>query len=508
MSQETIIIVDFGGMNSQQLARSVREQNVYCEVTIPKKAIEAIKEKKPAGIIFTGGAASVLAKESPDIDKEVYEMGIPILGISYGAHLMIRALGGEIKQLPEVFCETVELEFCCGFAKNAKLFGAAHMQHKDEILSLPKGFEVMAVAANKAFAGAQDEKRRFYAVQFLPQAEQTSFGKNFIRGFLYDVCHCKGEWTTASFVQQTVENIKKTVGDGRVLCALSGGVDSTVCAVLVHKAIGERLNCVFVDHGLMRKNEGDEVMDVLGREFKLNVVRANAEEQFISKLAGVTDPEKKRKIIGAEFIEVFTQEAKKLGEMDFLLQGTIYPDIIESGAEGAMLVKSHHNVGGLPEKLGFKLLEPLRLLFKDEVRKVGTELGISSHMVNRQPFPGPGLAVRCLGEVTREKLHILRESDAIMREEIADAGLHSQIWQYFTVLPNLLSVGVKGEERTYAHAVGIRAVTTTDAMSCNWARIPYDVLDRISSRIVNEVPNVNRVLYDCTTKPPSTIEWE
>lgn len=298
------------------------------------------------------------------------------------------------------------------------------------------------------------------------------------------------------------------MGDGRVLCALSGGVDSTVCAVLVHKAIGERLNCVFVDHGLMRKNEGDEVMDVLGREFKLNVVRANAEEQFISKLAGVTDPEKKRKIIGAEFIEVFTQEAKKLGEMDFLLQGTIYPDIIESGAEGAMLVKSHHNVGGLPEKLGFKLLEPLRLLFKDEVRKVGTELGISSHMVNRQPFPGPGLAVRCLGEVTREKLHILRESDAIMREEIADAGLHSQIWQYFTVLPNLLSVGVKGEERTYAHAVGIRAVTTTDAMSCNWARIPYDVLDRISSRIVNEVPNVNRVLYDCTTKPPSTIEWE
>lgn len=508
MSHQTIIIVDFGGQYNQLIARRVRENNVYCEVVPYKKAMDAIRDQKPAGIIFTGGPNSVYADGAPDIDKAVYDMGIPILGICYGAQLMAQALGGKVERQERQEFGKIEIASSGGLIQKVVDKAVSWMSHVDQIVQAPAGFATTATSELCPYAAIEDADRKLYAVQFHPEVEHTPFGKAFLRTFLYEVCGCTGDWTTASFVEATIQEIKDTVGDGRVLCALSGGVDSTVCAVLVHRAIGDRLNCVFVDHGLMRKDEGDQVMETLGQEFKLNVVRVNAGERFLGKLAGVTDPETKRKIIGAEFIEVFTDEAKKLGHMDFLLQGTIYPDIIESGIGDAALIKSHHNVGGLPEKLGFKLLEPVRLLFKDEVRNVGRELGIPDYLVDRQPFPGPGLAVRCLGEITEDKLFILRESDAILRDEIAAAGLDKEIWQYFTVLPNLRSVGVMGDERTYAHAVGIRAVTSTDAMTSDWARIPYEVLGRISSRIVNEVPGVNRILYDCTTKPPSTIEWE
>ncbi len=508
MAHQTIIIVDFGGQYNQLIARRVRENNVYCEVVPCGKAMDAIRDKKPAGIIFTGGPGSVYAPGAPAINAEVYGMGIPILGICYGAQLMAQALGGKVQRQERQEFGKIEIKALGGLVREVMEQDVAWMSHNDQITLPPAGFATTAASDTCPYAAVEDAERKLYAVQFHPEVEHTPFGKALLRAFLYEVCGCTGDWTTHSFVEATVADIQKTVGEGRVLCALSGGVDSTVCAVLTHRAIGDRLHCVFVDHGLMRKNEGDEVMDTLAREFKLNVTRVNAGPRFLAKLAGVTEPEEKRKIIGAEFIEVFTDEAAKLGKMDFLLQGTIYPDIIESGIGDAALIKSHHNVGGLPEKLGFALLEPLRLLFKDEVRRVGAELGIAEALVQRQPFPGPGLAVRCLGEVGEDKLFILRESDAILREEIKAAGLDSQIWQYFTVLPNLRSVGVMGDARTYAHAVGIRAVTSTDAMTSDWARIPYEVLGRISSRIVNEVPGVNRILYDCTTKPPSTIEWE
>ncbi|MDL2294549.1 glutamine-hydrolyzing GMP synthase [Ruminococcaceae bacterium OttesenSCG-928-D13] len=508
MAHQTIIIVDFGGQYNQLIARRVRENNVYCEVVPYQKAMDTIREKKPAGVIFTGGPNSVYADGAPDIDKAVYDMGIPVLGICYGAQLMAQALGGKVERQTRQEFGNIEITALGGLIKKVVDKGVSWMSHNDQITEAPKGFTTTAESDWCPYAAIEDTSRNLYAVQFHPEVEHTPFGKEFLRAFLYEVCGCTGDWTTANFVEDAIATIKAEVGDGRVLCALSGGVDSTVCAVLVHRAIGDRLHCVFVDHGLMRKDEGDQVMETLGKAFKLNLTRVNAAERFLGKLAGVTDPEQKRKIIGHEFIDVFVDETKKLGQMDYLLQGTIYPDIIESGLGDAALIKSHHNVGGLPEKLGFKLLEPLRLLFKDEVRRVGTELGIPDHLVNRQPFPGPGLAVRCLGEVTEDKLFILRESDAILREEIAAAGLDREIWQYFTVLPNLRSVGVMGDERTYAHAVGIRAVTSTDAMTSDWARIPYDVLARISTRIVGEVPGVNRILMDCTTKPPSTIEWE
>ncbi len=505
---QTIIIVDFGGQYNQLIARRVRECNVYCEVVPYTKALAAIEEKKPVGIIFTGGPNSVNADGAPDIDAAVYGMDIPILGICYGAQLMAKGLGGKVEQPENQEYGRVEITAKGGLVAQVAGNDVSWMSHNDQITAMPEGFAATASSETCPVAAMENAEKMLYAVQFHPEVEHTPFGKELIRTFLYEVCKCTGDWTTKNFVESAIAEIRETVGDGRVLCALSGGVDSTVCAVLVHTAIGDRLSCVFVDHGLMRKNEGDEVMDTLKAEFDLNVVRVNAGERFLGKLAGVTDPEQKRKIIGAEFIEVFTDETKKLGDMQFLLQGTIYPDIIESGLGDAALIKSHHNVGGLPEKLGFKLLEPLRLLFKDEVRKVGSELGIPDFIVNRQPFPGPGLAVRCIGEVREDKLFILRESDAILREEIKNAGLDKEIWQYFTVLPNIMSVGVKGDERTYCHAVGVRAVTSVDAMTSDWARIPYEVLERISNRIVNEVPGVNRVLYDCTTKPPSTIEWE
>ena len=507
-NHQTVIIVDFGGQYNQLIARRVRECNVYCEVVPYAKAMDVIKEKKPVGIIFTGGPNSVYADGAPSIDDAVYSLDIPILGICYGAQLMAQNLGGKVERPASQEYGRVEIEATGGLVAKVVDKDVSWMSHGDQITRIPDGFVPTAHSETCAYASMEDPDKMLYAVQFHPEVEHTPFGRELIRSFLYEVCGCTGDWTTESFVSSTIADIRAKVGEGRVLCALSGGVDSTVCAVLVHKAIGKNLTCVFVDHGLMRKNEGDEVMDTLKREFDLDVIRVNAGEQFLGKLAGVTDPEQKRKIIGAEFIEVFTAEAAKLGKMEFLLQGTIYPDIIESGLGDAALIKSHHNVGGLPEKLGFELLEPVRLLFKDEVRRVGRELGIPGFIVDRQPFPGPGLAVRCLGEVREEKLFILRESDAILREEIKNAGLDREIWQYFTVLPNIMSVGVKGDERTYCHAVGIRAVTSVDAMTSDWARIPYDVLERISNRIVNEVPGVNRILFDCTTKPPSTIEWE
>lgn len=509
MSHQTVIIVDFGGQYNQLIARRVRECNVYCEVHPYTKAMQVIKEQNPVGIIFTGGPNSVYDDNAPAISNEVYELGIPVLGICYGAQLMAHALGGKVERQDRQEFGHVEIEASGGLIGKVVKNAVSWMSHHDQITLMPEGFVTTATSELCPYAAIEDSNRNLYAVQFHPEVEHTPFGKLFLHTFLFEICGCTGDWTTANFVESTIQEIRNTVGEnGRVLCALSGGVDSTVCAVLVHKAIGDRLSCVFVDHGLMRKNEGDEVMGMLEKEFHLHVIRANAQERFLGKLAGVTDPETKRKIIGHEFIDVFTDEAKKLGKMDFLLQGTIYPDIIESGIGDAAVIKSHHNVGGLPEKLGFALLEPVRLLFKDEVRNVGRELGIPDYVVDRQPFPGPGLAVRCLGEITEEKLFIIRESDAILREEIKNAGLNKDIWQYFTVLPNIRSVGVMGDERTYSHAVGIRAVTSVDAMTSDWARIPYEVLGRISSRIVNEVPGVNRILYDCTTKPPSTIEWE
>ncbi len=509
MTHQTIIIVDFGGQYNQTIARRVREANVYCEVIPYNKALAAVKEKQPKGIIFTGGPASVYETGTPPtIDKEILTLGIPVLGICYGAQLMAHLLGGKVEHQVVKEFGKMEITATGGLIKKVVDTGVSWMSHVDQITQLPEGFVVTASSENCPIAAMENEAKKLYAVQFHPEVHHTEFGKDFLHRFLTDVCGCTGDWTTASYVESSIAEIKNTVGDKHVLCALSGGVDSTVAAVLTHKAIGDKLTCVFVDHGLMRKNEGDEVMAILDREFSLKVIRVNAGERFLGKLAGVSDPETKRKIIGNEFIEVFTEEAKKLGQQDFLLQGTIYPDVIESGIGDAAVIKSHHNVGGLPEKLGFALLEPLRLLFKDEVREVGRELGIPDFMVDRQPFPGPGLAVRCLGEITEDKLFILRESDAILRDEIAKAGLNKEIWQYFTVLPNIRSVGVMGDGRTYSHAVGIRAVTSVDGMTSDWARIPYDVLERISARIVNEVPNVNRILYDCTTKPPSTIEWE
>lgn len=510
MSREFILVADFGGQYNQLIARRVRELNVYAEVVAFTKALERAKEARPKGIIFTGGPASVYAEGAPGLPKEIFELDIPVLGICYGAQLMAHVLGGKVVS-PD-FKEYGKIDFeSTGegkLFKNIKGKNICWMSHRDYIEQVPEGFKITALTQMCPVAAMEDERRNLYALQFHPEVAHTPCGTELLRNFLYDVCRVKGDWTMGSYLEEQLPIIKNTVGDKKVLCGLSGGVDSSVAAVMVHKAIGNNLICVFVDHGLLRKNEGDEVEKLFKDTYKMNFIRVNAEERFLEKLKGVSDPEQKRKIIGAEFIAVFDEEAKKLGQVDFLLQGTIYPDVIESGSGHSAVIKSHHNVGGLPKNMKLKLLEPLRLLFKDEVRKLGEELDIPKHLVWRQPFPGPGLAVRCLGDITEEKLKIVRESDAILREEVAKAGLEYEIWQYFTFLPNIRSVGVMGDERTYFHTVGIRAVTSTDAMTCDWARIPYDVLEKISSRIVSEVEGVNRVIYDVTSKPPATIEWE
>ncbi len=513
MKYEGILVIDFGGQYNQLIARRVREENVYCEVAPYSKALEAVKEKNPKGIIFTGGPASVYAENAPTVPKELFEMGVPILGICYGAQIMAHLMGGKVerpvlKEYGRVKVGITDNFISSDIFDGIPLENECWMSHTDHIGNVPQGFRVTSSTKHCLVASMENTDKKMYAVQFHPEVEHTPFGRKLLRNFVYNVCGCSGNWTMANFAEQKIAEIKEVVKDKKVLCALSGGVDSSVAAVMVHHAIGDQLTCVFVDHGLLRKDEGDQVETLFKEKFHMNLIRVNAQERFLNRLKGFDEPEKKRKIIGEEFIRVFEEEALKLGEIDFLLQGTIYPDVVESGSGDAAVIKSHHNVGGLPEDMKLKLLEPLRLLFKDEVRKVGEELEMPSEVVWRQPFPGPGLAIRCLGEVTEEKLEIIKESDAILREEIKTNGLENEIWQYFTVLPNIKSVGVMGDERTYVHTVGIRAVTSVDGMTSDWARIPYNVLEKISNRIVNEVEQVNRIVYDITSKPPSTIEWE
>ena len=510
MNNELIMIVDFGGQYNQLIARRVREAGVYSEVVSWRHALERIKEKIPKGIIFTGGPNSVYLEGAPTLDQAIFNLGIPVLGICYGMQLMAHTLGGRVERASQKEYGKIKLllDGQTALFKDVEDGSQCWMSHFDYVSAVPSGFEITAHTDSCPVAGMQDLSRNLYAVQFHAEVEHTPFGRTLIKNFLYEVCGCSGDWNMGDFAQQMIAHIKTQVGDKKVLCGLSGGVDSSVAATMVHQAIGNQLTCIFVDHGLLRKNEGDEVEKVFADEFHMNFIRVDAKERFMNRLRGISDPEQKRKIIGEEFIRVFEEEANKLEGIDFLVQGTVYPDVIESGTDTAEVIKSHHNVGGLPEDMQFSLIEPLRDLFKDEVRRVGEEIGVPGHIVWRQPFPGPGLAIRIMGEITEEALHLVRESDAILREEVSKAGLDRDIWQYFTVLPNVRSVGVMGDERTYCHAIGIRAVTSIDGMTSDWARIPYEVLDKISSRIVNEVEGVNRILYDVTSKPPSTIEWE
>lgn len=511
MKNETIIIIDFGGQYNQLIARRVREANVYCEVVPYTKSTQEIKSYNPKGIIFTGGPNSVFDENAPKVEKELFNLGIPVLGICYGAQLMSMSLGGVVNHADtrEYGVTNIELDKLSVLFDGIDLDNSCLMSHTDKIISLPEGFKVIAKTDNCPVAAFENAKMNFYGVQFHPEVNHTSFGTKMIKNFLHKVCGLKGDWTMSDYAKKYIEFAKEKIGDKKVLCALSGGVDSSVAAVLLYKAIGKQLHCIFVDHGLLRKDEGDQVEEIFTKQFDMNLIRVNAQDRFLDKLAGVTDPETKRKIIGEEFIRVFEVEAKKIGKIDYLVQGTIYPDVIESGIGDASVIKSHHNVGGLPDYVDFKeIIEPLRNLFKDEVRKLGLELGIPEYLVWRQPFPGPGLAVRCLGEITEDKLSILREADAIFRDEIAKANLDREINQYFAVLTNMKSVGVMGDERTYDYTVALRAVTTTDFMTGEWARIPHDVLNTVSRRIVNEVPHVNRIVYDVTSKPPATIEFE
>ena len=508
--RDLVLVIDFGGQYNQLIARRVREFGVYCEIVPYNYGIEKIKDKNPKGIIFTGGPNSVYGKDTPQIEKEVFELGVPVLGICYGQQLMSHLLGGRVDTAPvrEYGKSHVNLDNSSKLFKGIEKEEVCWMSHTDYVAEAPAGFKIIAHTDVCPVAAIANEEKKLYGVQFHPEVEHTPFGKDMLRNFVLNICDLEPSWSMASFAEEKIAQIKRVVGDKKLICALSGGVDSSVAAVLVHKAVGKQLTCIFVDHGLLRKDEGDQVEKIFREGFDMNLIRVNAQDRFLGKLAGVSDPERKRKIIGEEFIRVFEEESKKLGQIDFLVQGTIYPDVVESGTGTSAVIKSHHNVGGLPEDIEFSLIEPLRELFKDEVRAVGEELGIPHHLVWRQPFPGPGLAIRVLGEVNEEKLEIVREADAIFREEIALAGLESEIWQYFAVLPNIQSVGVMGDERTYCHTVGLRAVTSSDGMTSNFAHIPYEVIDKVSRRIVNEVKGVNRIVYDVTSKPPATIEWE
>lgn len=510
MKNEKVVVLDFGGQYNQLIARRVRECNVYCEVLPYTTQIEEIKKKNPVGIIFTGGPNSVYEENAPSCSKEIFEMGVPILGICYGNQLMAHALGGKVSgaEKREYGKTEIKLNFSELF-EGIEKDNICWMSHTDFVSELPEGFVGIASTESTPYAAYENKEKRLYSVQFHPEVNHTPFGKTMLKNFLYNICKCKGDWKMSDYAKNTIETLREKIGDKKVLCALSGGVDSSVAAVLIHKAVGKQLTCIFVDNGLLRKNEGDEVERIFKEQFDVNMIRVNAQDRFLDRLSGAMAPEEKRKIIGEEFIRVFETEAKKIGKVDYLVQGTIYPDVIESGAGEASVIKSHHNVGGLPEHVDFKeIIEPLRSLFKDEVRQLGIELGIPEKLVWRQPFPGPGLAVRVIGEITREKLDILRDADAIFREEIAIAGLDRSINQYFAVITDMKSVGVMGDGRTYDYTLALRAVTTTDFMTADWARIPYDVLEKSSSRIVNEVKHVNRIVYDITSKPPATIEWE
>ena len=511
--RESILILDFGGQYNQLIARRVRECNVYCEVHPYTMKIEEIKAMEPKGIILTGGPNSVYDMASPHGDPELFELGIPVLGICYGAQLMAWTLGGKVATAPvsEYGKTEVTVSDKEGLLKNVSDKTIAWMSHTDYIEAMPEGFKATAHTPVCPVAAMENSSKKLYAFQFHPEVTHSQEGMKMLAAFVYGPCGCKGEWKMDSFVEASIEDIRRKVGSGKVLCALSGGVDSSVAAVLMSKAVGKQLTCVFVDHGLLRKNEGDEVEAIFGSEgnYDLNFIRVNAQQRFYDKLAGVTEPEAKRKIIGEEFIRVFEEEAKKIGAVDYLVQGTIYPDVIESGLGKSAVIKSHHNVGGLPDHVDFKeIIEPLRMLFKDEVRKAGIQLGLPEHLVYRQPFPGPGLGVRIIGEVTEEKVKIVQEADAIYREEIAKAGLDREINQYFAALTNMRSVGVMGDFRTYDYAVALRAVTTSDFMTAESAKLPWELIEKVTSRIVNEVDHVNRVLYDCTGKPPGTIELE
>ena len=512
-NHQFVLVLDFGGQYNQLIARRVRECGVYCEVKSYTTPLSELKALNPIGIIFTGGPNSVYLESSPHVDPEIFTWGVPILGICYGCQLMAHTLGGEVTAAQDDTArEYGKTETY--YDNSSKLFkdlpaqGISWMSHGDYMARVPDGFSLIAHSDNCPNVAIADEQRGFYGVQFHPEVNHTENGIAMIRNFLYEICGAKGDWSMEDYKHTAIAQVREKVGDGKVLLALSGGVDSSVCAALLAEAIGSQLTCVFVDHGLMRKNEGDEVEAAFSK-WAMNFVRVDAEDRFLAKLAGITEPERKRKIIGEEFIRVFEEEAKKVGAVDFLAQGTIYPDVIESGTGDAAVIKSHHNVGGLPDYVDFKeIIEPLRLLFKDEVRQLGRELGLPEYLVNRQPFPGPGLAIRVIGDLTKEKLDTLRDADAIFREEIANAGLDTSINQYFAVLTNTRSVGVMGDGRTYDYTLALRGVTTSDFMTADWARIPYEVLDKVSTRIVNEVPGINRIVYDITSKPPATIEWE